>query len=231
MKNDTEYPTPIPQRPILKRLLDMSTGLWARFWFSGSAQYWNSRYRLKGSSGSGSYGKSACFKAEFVNNFVREKRINTVIEFGCGDGAQLSLLEIRNYIGVDVSDAAVERCQRCFAADQGKRFIKLTAYSGESAELAISLDVIFHLVEDEVFHDYMNRLFASSRRFVIIYSTDRNDISTFGSVHVRHRHVSKYCRDHFPDWRMTFQGSPLEKAGIDGPRFLVLELRSWVQKE
>jgi hypothetical protein len=39
----------------------------------------------------GSYGKFAAFKAEVLNAFVQEMRVDTVIEFGCGDGNQLTL--------------------------------------------------------------------------------------------------------------------------------------------
>jgi hypothetical protein len=42
---------------------------------------WEERYAVGGSSGVGSYGKFAEFKAD-------ANKINTIIEFGCGDGNQ-----------------------------------------------------------------------------------------------------------------------------------------------
>ena len=42
-----------------------------------------------------------------------------------------------------------------------------------TADLALSLDVIYHLTEDTVFEAYMRHLFAAGSRFVIIYATDR----------------------------------------------------------
>ena len=55
-----------------------------------SGAYWSARYRRGETSGSGSYGENAKYKADFLNGFVQENGINSVIEFGCGDGAQQS---------------------------------------------------------------------------------------------------------------------------------------------
>lgn len=71
--------------------------------FPGSKEYWEERYKGEGTSGLGSYGKFAEFKAEIINSFVKDNKINSVIDFGCGDGNQLSLFEIPYYIGLDVS--------------------------------------------------------------------------------------------------------------------------------
>ncbi|MGD9858413.1 MAG: hypothetical protein AB7U20_26025 [Planctomycetaceae bacterium] len=59
--------------------------------FTGSSDYWVRRYRKGRNSGGGSYGRLAEFKAQVLNDLVREHRIQTVIEFGCGDGNQLAL--------------------------------------------------------------------------------------------------------------------------------------------
>lgn len=39
-------------------------------------------------------------------------------------------------------------------------------------DLALSLDVIYHLIEDEIFEKYMKDVFRASTKYVIIYSTD-----------------------------------------------------------
>ena len=124
--------------------------------FGGSAQYWERNYARGGTSGAGSYDALARGKAAFLNEFVRTREIGSVIEFGCGDGNQLSLADYPNYIGLDVSRSAIERCQHRFAADPVKSFF---LYDGAcftdragvfTADLAISLDVIYHLTEDPV---------------------------------------------------------------------------------
>lgn len=75
-------------------------------------------------------------------------------------------------------------------------------YDGETAELTLSLDVIYHLVEDSVFNDYMNRLFDSSEKFVIIYSSDTENNSTDTAAHVRNRHFSEWVTEQKAGWKL-----------------------------
>jgi len=158
--------------------------------FNSSAQYWQDRYRIGKNSGVGSYGVFAEFKADVLNAFVKKEKINTIIEFGSGDGNQLYLAKYNDYTGYDVSDVAVSLCKDRFHDDTGKSFYSLNEYNGETAEMSISLDVIYHLVEDNVFEDYMNRLFNAGTKYVIIYSS--NSTESANDVHVRHRK--------FTDW-------------------------------
>jgi hypothetical protein len=83
-----------------------------RLAFPGSGSFWEAVYREGGTSGPGSYGRLAEFKAEILNEFVRTKEIHSVIEFGCGDGAQLQLASYPEYVGVDVATGSIERCSR-----------------------------------------------------------------------------------------------------------------------
>ena len=54
--------------------------------------YWEGRYQSGGNSGSGSYNLLAQYKANFINEFLISHRIQSAIEFGCGDGNQLSFM-------------------------------------------------------------------------------------------------------------------------------------------
>ena len=90
--------------------------------FPGSQAYWEGRYAGGGTSGAGSYGALAEFKAELLNAFVKDKSVKSVIEFGCGDGHQLSLASYPKYIGLDVSKTAIELCTERFRDDSDKRF-------------------------------------------------------------------------------------------------------------
>lgn len=118
--------------------------------FPGSARYWETRYASGGTSGEGSYGELAAFKAEILNEFVAANNIASVIEFGCGDGNQLALARYPRYSGFDVSPQAVSLCRKRFAADPSKLFGLMDDYRGEKADLGLSLDVVYHLVEDAV---------------------------------------------------------------------------------
>lgn len=164
-----------------------------------SAAYWDMRYRCGGHSGAGSSGHLAQFKADVVNRIVRRNGIASVIEYGCGDGRQLLLANYPgSYVGLDVSPEAVRLCSERFSGDPAKRFMTATEDPG-TADMALSLDVIFHLVEDETFHHYMEQLFAHARRLVVIYSSDYDAVTP--DAHVRHRRFSDWIADHAPDWQ------------------------------
>lgn len=167
--------------------------------FLNSASYWEDRYKSGGSSGAGSYGKLARFKAVIINDFVKKHKIQSIIEHGCGDGNQLKLAKYKSYIGFDVSSAAISLCKKSFRKDNSKVFKTNEEYKDEMAELAFSLDVIFHLVEDDIYHSYMKRLFNSSEKFVIIYSSN---IDTEPGQHERHRRFTTYVEKNFPDWKL-----------------------------
>lgn len=166
--------------------------------FPGSLAYWRWRYAAGRDSGAGSYGRFAEFKAEVLNATIEELGIESAIEFGCGDGNQLQLLQVPDYLGFDVSPLAIERCRARFHDAQGRRFATLEAYAGEQADCALSLDVIYHLVEDTVYEDYMRRLFGAARRCVVIYSSDIDQLDS-GAPHVRHRRFSDWVARHAAD--------------------------------
>ena len=176
--------------------------------FPGSAAYWQQRYAEGGHSGAGSYGKFARFKAEVLNGLFDELALGSAIEFGCGDGNQLRLLSIADYLGVDVSPEAVARCRAAFAGQPGRRFVLLAGadggpdtYRGERADCALSLDVIYHLVEDAAFEAHLRALFAAATRCVVIYSSDR-DADAADGPHVRHRRFTGWVAAQAPQWRL-----------------------------
>ncbi|MDB5403651.1 MAG: hypothetical protein JWQ55_5669 [Rhodopila sp.] len=174
---------------------------------SGSSLYWNQRYVRGGDSGAGSSGRLAAFKAATVNRLVAENAIGSVLELGCGDGRQLALADYPGYVGVDVSPAAVALCRERFGADATKQFLLAGTADPGMADLVLSLDVIFHLVEDDVFNTYMTSLFARARRTVAIYASDRDEATP--DAHVRHRAVSAWAARHAPEWeRISYIANP-----------------------
>jgi SAM-dependent methyltransferase len=172
-----------------------------RLAFPGSGSFWENVYREGGTSGPGSYGHLAEFKAEILNDFVRTRNVRTVIEFGCGDGAQLQLARYPEYVGVDVAAVSIARCSGLFAHDPTKRFYladALPKYLG-LFDLALSLDVIYHLVEDSVFDAYMRRLFSVAQHYVVIYASNYDALTQ--AVHVRHRRFTTWIAKNMPDWQ------------------------------
>lgn len=192
--------------------------------FPGSARYWEMRYRLGGTSGAGSYGPDRQYKATFLNRFFRTHDVKSVIDFGFGDGSQLQDLVVKQYLGFDVSPAAVERCRALFAGDPTKEFRLVDDYRGERAEVSLSLDVLYHLVEDEVFDAYLARLFAASQRWVIVYATNRDDTRAARGKHVRDRAFTATASSRFPDFRLVESPPrPPELENVEGASFFVFE--------
>ena len=170
------------------------------------AEYWEDRYKTGGNSGLGSYGKLAAFKAQFINTFIREHQVKRLLDFGCGDGNQAGFIEVENYLGFDVSPSALRRCRDRFKDDPRRRFLLYDSASFRAeaasfqADLAISMDVIFHLVEEEIFVRYMDELFRGATGHVIIYST--NFDRSYPAPHQVDRQFTTYLEKRMPAWEL-----------------------------
>jgi hypothetical protein len=198
----------IKATPVLGGLVSNAARRYRVSHFPGSATFWEQHYAAGRDSGPGSFGRLAAFKAEVIADICREQEITSVIEWGCGDGNQLSRLAVPRYLGMDVSRTAVEHCVKRFAGDPDKSFawydpgVFLDNAGFFCADLALSLDVIFHLVEDVTFATYMRRLFRSARRHVLIYSSDVEGLR-YSEPHVRDRKFSAWVESNEPGWELT----------------------------
>lgn len=194
----------IKKSPFSDSIFQKIYRIWISFpyVFDDSKSYWKERYQLGGSSGNGSYNELAEFKAEIVNQFVSEKNINSIIEYGCGDGNQLLLYNIPSYLGFDISPEIILLCREMFFEDDEKSFKLVEDYQNETADLTMSLDVIYHLVEDSVYSLYMNRLFDSSEKYVIIYSSNTDNNSIIDGAHVKHRNFTGWVEKYKPEWEL-----------------------------
>ena len=123
---------------------------------------------MGGNSGAGSYNKIGVFKAKIMNNFVGDNNIQHVIEFGFGDGQQLTRAKYPRYTGLDVSETIMRKTSKRFEDDPTKHFQLYNGVTvpGLTADCCLSFDVIYHLVEDEVFHNYMKAMFDMSTKYV-----------------------------------------------------------------
>lgn len=153
---------------LLRRLLNRITRP------RGDRAYWQQRYDSGGNSGAGSYGLLAEFKARAINSFIKENRITTVTEFGCGDGHQLGLLQCESYLGLDIAPAAVERCRALYKGDTQKRFELYDSKTFDprqaEANLVLCLDVLYHITSDQEFETTLAHIFGSARKYVILYT-------------------------------------------------------------
>lgn len=170
--------------------------------FADASIYWESRYNKSESSGAGSYGKVAAWKQQVIDAFVTRCGIRTVSEFGYGDGNQLSMAHYPRYVGLDVSQTIWGQTSRLFSTDSTKAFLLYRAdkiVSGISADLALSLDVIYHLLTDGEYTTYLKNLFSTRVDWVLVYASNYNGI---GAAHVRHHRFTDDVGRLFPNFEL-----------------------------
>lgn len=176
--------------------------------FKGSELYWEERYQKGDNSGTGSYDHLAEHKADVINDFVAKNNIKTVMEFGCGDGNQLKIAKYPQYIGLDVSPTAVKLCYNQFKTDKTKSFYVYNSLAFVDnarlfkADLTMSLDVLYHLVEREIFESYLLHLFAAADRYVIIYASDYNQAEEPVHQHENRRSFTDFVEKNCKSWKL-----------------------------
>jgi hypothetical protein len=166
-----------------------------------SKQYWEKRYTSGGNSGAGSYSILADFKSNIINQFIADNNIQSIIDYGVGDGNQLNLIDTsaKKYIGIDVSQKAIDICKDKFKNDLTKNFYLESKIETITSDLVLSCDVLYHLIEDEVYYKYLNRLFEFSNLFIIIYARDEDYNHT---THVKFRKFTPYLEIKFSNWKL-----------------------------
>ena len=170
-----------------------------------ATDYWDQRYKKGGNSGAGSYGKYAQFKADTLNEIINEFSCRSMIELGCGDGNQLGLLRIKKYLGLDVSKEAISICIDKYKSDKHKSFCLYDPnyyYNNTfTFDISVSLEVIFHIIDDSIYRKYLDDLFFSSHNLVVLYSSNYDEYK--GPIsHVKHRVFTRYIDHRFKEWSL-----------------------------
>jgi hypothetical protein len=106
---------------------------------------------------------------------------------------------------LDVSSTIVASCKEKFKSDSNKRFIHykpgdFVSDDSTKSDLALSLDVLYHIVEENNYFTHLKDLFSLGKRFVIIYSTNFYLEET---EHVLHRKFTEDVLRLFPDWMLV----------------------------
>ncbi len=145
------------------------------------ASYWEKRY-LAGRLGSGrdSMGERAKAKAEFVNDVIDRHKVRSIVDWGCGNGEVAQWFRVNDYMGLDVSPAAV-----ALARSKGLDARQFDGFDdpGLRADLALSLDVLYHLIEEDYYQRHIALVFGSAS-LVCIRAANRDEA---GRAHVLHR--------------------------------------------
>ena len=160
--------------------------------------YWENRYALGGTSGTGSYGGSGTLKANIINRLISKYQIKTINDLGHGDGNNITLLKgMDKYYGYDVSKTARSICTSKFKEQPVYTFLsRLSQF--KKRDMAMSLDVLYHLVEDKVYYNYLDRLFSLGQ-YVLIYSINED---TVGNDHVSAREFTTHIENTYKDFNL-----------------------------
>lgn len=163
-----------------------------------SIGFWDDKYKKGKRVGSGSTGRLAEFKVQTLNKFIQDNNIKSVLDIGCGDGSITNKLIAQNIVGADTSHTIISKCR---IENPTIEFIMCQDLGYRKAELCISLDVVYHLVDDEDYVGHLTDLFMRSGRFVIIYSSnvDRNFIE---GQRIRHRKFTDFVKAKFAGWAL-----------------------------
>ena len=173
-----------------------------------SSSYWESRYASGGNSGAGSYGDCLEHKKNVLATILHKHGICTIADFGCGDGTVIGLfpqLGLLSYTGYDVSSTALDRL-RSQGWPSNYSFKHMQQHrKEEGADLALSLDVFFHLVDDQVAQGYLDTLFCGAYTRVLLLSWNASIVGTTHTVgnHVRYRDVLEHAAA-YPDYIMEY---------------------------
>ncbi len=70
------------------------------------------------------------------------------------------------------------------------------------ADATLSLDVIFHLIENHIFETYLTHLFLAAEKYVIIYSSNTDENSFDRAPHYKNRKFTRWIKTNLPDWEL-----------------------------
>lgn len=170
--------------------------------FINSSLFWEERYFYGGNSGRGSYAEDAKIKSKLLNDTILKYNLKYAIDIGCGDGNNLSLFEVCNYSGIDVSKSIIEENKKRFISNKSKKFYllennhlkivdEINRSINKNDSIIVSFDVILHLVEDYNYKDHLDFINSIRASYCLVSSSDENIDYNPLIPHVKHRNYSK----------------------------------------
>ena len=89
-----------------------------------------------------------------------------------------------------------------FKRDKNKKFFLMKKYNSQKTNLGLLLDVIYNLVENHIYEEYMQKLFSPAKKYIIIYSsnTDCNEGDIYD--HILHRSFQTWIDNNQKKWKL-----------------------------
>lgn len=179
---------------------------------TSSYQYWAERYintNFKNSSGNGRLKFRLRYKAKMLNKIFETYTITKIADFGCGDGLLASRLKCAKYYGIEINSEIVSNLKNKFFEKKEFEFsTKFESRWRNKIDASISVDVIFHLVEKDVYQKYMNELFSTDAKYVIIRAYNHESQGTGRNSHILHREFLNTVKKYFPNYNLINESPP-----------------------
>lgn len=157
-------------------------------------RYWNRRYQRGSGSSFEPHEGVINFETGLINEFIKKHEIKSVLDMGCGDGSVFQRLRnLPIYHGMDISSIIIARMQQKYEKDDSRMFFEPHTMPDYYYDLVISIDTIYHLVNDHEYIDYLEKLEKKCKNYLIISSTNYN--AYYGGGYIRHRAFLKDIKD------------------------------------
>ncbi len=185
---------------------------------SSSETYWRGRYAdtsskfFKGASGNGKLPFRTRYKSKIINSVISTHSVESILDLGCGDGSLTSKIKCKKYFGIEIDKNLTDELRRQYENQPNYNFSTALEDSWpESFDLSLSIDVIFHLLEDEVYIKYMNMLFMGNAELVLIKSSNHDEVGIGRNAHILHRNFTKNISANFPEYKLIAKYGPRRK--------------------
>ena len=189
-----------PPKTVLASALDAATGEGKCY----ADTYWDKRYRAGGHSGPND---ARNWKAQTISELIKEYKPRYIQDWGVGDGtllAQLDVEGVETYLGLDVSLHALDRLRTLDGPwndwDTKLELGHIRALwnrKPEKPDMVLSIDVLFHLIAEDNWREYLDELFGerSRAKTVVLLANDGKHPGI--GEHVRVRPFVEYVKDRY----------------------------------
>lgn len=137
--------------------------------------YWENRYKNGGNSGKGSRSVHKEYKWNVLDRHVGN--IDDIIDVGCGDLAFMDGKSVLNYIGIDISKTIIDINKKKYP---NWKFINASSdeyIEGIDSSLVLCHDILFHILDDDVFINTLHNLTKYSNKYISIYNWHKNPLN------------------------------------------------------
>jgi len=181
-------------------------------WFDYKA-YREERYKTWWNSWAWSYWENALFKADIINYLIDELKVNSWVEVGCWDWHNLWLYNFKEYLWLDVSAKAIEKCKNIYVADNSKEFKLYEPWKEKQRDMSLCLDVTYHIFPRKEREETILETVRLWKKYVLFYSFLNP------SWHVKHindydfkSYITDVCAEKWYDMRIMDKKPPKSES-------------------